>query len=178
MRQTRNIAIFLSGLSILAMVLLMRRVVAREVTGPLGGEPAAAAEALKRFAQGDLRGQIPVATGDRDSLMASMAFMQQSLRTSLAGVHEGSERVASGAMELSATSEEMSATTAAIASQSNELHGGADRMAAAMTELSASIEQVSGNVRSAQGQMQQVLEATRAGEGAEEATRQAMEAIR
>jgi len=177
-RQTRNIAIGLGLLSITAVILLIRFVVARLVVAPLGGEPSYAAEITRRIAEGDLTIQVQTHAGDDTSLLASMREMQKSLRAILGDVRSGAESVASGSTELSATAEEMNATTHSIATQAEGQHQSAERMAAAMLELSASIDQVAGNVKAAQQQMSVATRATKGGEQAEEATRQAMEAIR
>ena len=177
-RQTRNIAIVLGLLSITAVIVLIRFVVAKLVVAPLGGEPSYAALITRRIAEGDLTIQVETRPGDTTSLLAAMKDMQKSLRAILGDVRSGAESVASGSTELSATAEEMSATTKAIANQAEGQHQSGERMAAAMLQLSTSIDQVAGNVKTAQHQMDVATLATQGGEKAEEATRQAMEAIR
>lgn len=55
-------------------------VIIRSVTRPLGGEPAEATAVARRIAAGDLSGGIPLKPGDRDSLLAAMKSMQESMR--------------------------------------------------------------------------------------------------
>ncbi|BDU74312.1 methyl-accepting chemotaxis protein [Mesoterricola silvestris] len=87
------------------------------------------------------------------------------------------QTIASGSTELSATAEEMAATTQSIANDSLAQQNGAGRMAAAVNELTVSIEQVSGHVQDALAKMDNALSVTHRGEEAELATSKAMEAI-
>jgi len=64
----------------LALVVAAGLIVTRSVTRPLGGEPLTAAQIVRQIAKGDLSGQVPVRSGDTESLMADMQGMQQSLR--------------------------------------------------------------------------------------------------
>ena len=73
--------------------------------------------------------------------------------------------MASGATELSAASEEMSATTSQIANGSETIHVQTGQVASAITELAASVDQVVGNVRIALEKSGQAVKAT--GKGAE-----------
>lgn len=102
-----------------------------------------------------------------------MAFYQQFFKD--LALH--AQTIASGSTELSATAEEMAATTKSIASDSIEQREGAGHTAAAVNELTVSIKQVSGNVQDALANMDDTLTVTRRGEEAEIATAKAMEAI-
>ncbi len=176
-RAIRNIAFGLGLLTVGLMVVLLRQVIRRQVLAPLGGEPTYAVASSRAIADGDLRATITTAPGDEASLLAAMRDMQASLKRALSEVQDGAQRTASGSTELSATAEEMNATTEAIARGAQQQHGASERSAAAMHQLSASIEHVATNVRAAEQQMDQVLIATRQGEAAEEATQAAMHDI-
>lgn len=73
-----------AGLLIVLMVILLRRLVLR----PLGGEPGEAAEAARRIAGGDLSVELSSRSVERDSLMAAMHQMQESLRGIVRGIDE------------------------------------------------------------------------------------------
>ncbi len=176
-RTIRNIAFILGFATVGLMVLLLRQVIRSQVLAPLGGEPAYAVASSRAIADGDLRTAIQTREGDTASLLAVMKDMQGSLKKALGQVQDGAQRTASGSTELSATAEEMNATTDAIAQGANQQHTSSERAAAAMHELSASIEHVAVNVRHAEQQMEQVLQATHKGEKAEEATQAAMHDI-
>lgn len=171
-------AFLLASLSILGTVFLLRWLIRRQVTLPLGGEPLHAVALTQAISAGDLRQEIAVRPGDTQSLVAGMKVMQSSLRQTLGDLSGGAAQVASGATELSATSEEMSATTQSIADSADHQRIGAERMAAAMTELAASIQEVSTHVQKADALVETVVQATESGVRAEAATLEAMGAIR
>jgi len=173
----RWVALLLGVLSILGTILVLRWLIHRQVTLPLGGEPLEAAAITRAIAEGDLRQEIALRPGDQDSMIAGMKAMQVSLRTTLGDLRDGAAQVASGATELSATSEEMSATTQSIAESADHQREGAERMAAAMTELAASIQEVSTHVHRTEELVESVVQATDSGVRAEGATLEAMEAI-
>jgi len=174
----RWVALLLGLLSISGTVVVLRWLIHRQVTLPLGGEPRQAATITRAIAEGDLRQEISVRPGDGTSMIAGMKAMQESLRATLGDLSSGADQVASGATELSATSEEMSATTQSIAESADNQRVGAERMAAAMTELAASIQEVSTHVQRTEGLVETVVQATDSGVRAESATLEAMEAIR
>jgi len=136
---------------------------------------------VETIAKGDLTREIEGGDmGSQDEvvhLLGSMAAMQKRLRDVLSQVRTSAETVASGSMELSASANEMAATTSSISEGTRKQGNSADRMTAAVTQLSASIIQVTGNVKEAQKQMGYALEFTAAGESAEAATFEAMAAI-
>ncbi len=86
--------------------------------------------------------------------------------------------VASGATQLSASSEEMAATSASLAQNSEAQRAAFERVAAAVTELSASIEQVSGTIRRSQKESEAAVAAVNQGAEAGRESTQAMEDIR
>lgn len=72
-------------LAVLAtLVFKMRAVILRQ----LGGEPADAAESMKRIANGDLGVNIVVDKNDNDSLMASLKLMQMKLTNLTSAIQE------------------------------------------------------------------------------------------
>lgn len=126
----------------------------------------------------DLTFRLPEQGGDEIAVISAllnkfMAFYQKFF-TDLS-LH--AQTIASGSTELSATAEEMAATTKSIAIDSNGQKDGSERMAAAVNELTVSIGQVSEIVQDALTRMDHTLTITREGEAAERATAQAMAAI-
>jgi len=85
--------------------------------------------------------------------------------------------VASGAAELSASAEQMKIATDQIAKTAEYQKAGAESMSAAMKELSTSIESVSQNATSSLTQLNEALEATKRGNEAGKATKNAMDEI-
>lgn len=106
-----DIMTLLTGLMIggfiisLALGLLVTRVIVRQ----LGGEPAYAADVVKRVAEGDLTVDVQLRNGDNSSLLASMRQMTEKLRAIIGDVRMTADALASASEELSSTSEEMSA---------------------------------------------------------------------
>jgi len=176
-RRTVQLASGLGVISILGIVLLLRWIIQRQVTRPLGGEPEVAVRVAHEVAEGDLRHAVDLREGDHASLLASLESMRTSLRRILQDLASGASTVAGGSMELSATAEEMSTATSGIAESAERNRAGSEAMAAAMHQLAASIEAVSGHVASAEAEVKGVVRASEAGEAAGGATRQAMEGI-
>ncbi|MBL8376918.1 MAG: hypothetical protein JNM79_03540 [Burkholderiales bacterium] len=101
----------------------------------LGGEPVQAMAAAQRIAAGDLSQPVPVAAGDRASLMAALARMQDELRALALQIAAGSAQIASAATELSTA-------TSQVTSASGQQSDAAAAMASAVEELTGSIAQV------------------------------------
>ncbi len=122
----------------LALVVAAGLIVTRSVTRPLGGEPLTAAQIVRQIAKGDLSGQVPVRSGDTESLMADMQGMQQSLRDIVRQISDSVDQVASSSEELSAVSSE---TTANLQRQSEEI----EQAATAVNQMTAAVDDVARN---------------------------------
>ncbi len=142
------------------------------ITQPL----KALAEGLQRS---DLTLQLAVASEDEVG-QAAAAFnaYNSRLRTIFRDLTGSSGSVASGATQLSASSEQMAATSSSLAQNSEAQRAAFERVAAAVTELSASIEQVSGNIRRSQQESEAAVAAVNLGSGAGRESAKAMEDIR
>jgi methyl-accepting chemotaxis protein len=142
---------------------------------------ARAVQAASAVALGNLKDPIHYFDGqtfdEAQRLLRTLAAMQESLRGLLGKINDGSHTVASGSIQLSATAEEMAATTRSIAALAARQTEGSERSAAAVTELVASIEGVTRNVSQAQVQMQHAVAAARSGDVAERRTADAMARI-
>ncbi|MDH7942496.1 methyl-accepting chemotaxis protein [Pseudohongiella sp. SYSU M77423] len=114
----------------------------RNVLKTLGGDPEYAADVVRQVADGDLTGDIRLRSGDKSSLLASIATMQDSLREMLDEVTRYAENVASAATELTQVND---VTTQGIVDQNARI----DSTAAAMNEMTATVEEVASNTHRA-----------------------------
>ncbi|SEO45298.1 methyl-accepting chemotaxis protein [Aquisalimonas asiatica] len=133
--------------SAIATVILLISILAslgivRSITRPLGGEPKYAAEAVHRVADGDMATPIQLRAGDTDSLLASIANMQENLRTMIREMSSYADEVASAATELTQVNQE---TDKGIQQQRDQLSSAAT----AMNEMTATVEEVARNSQSA-----------------------------
>jgi methyl-accepting chemotaxis protein len=129
--------------------------------------------------QSDLTLQLKVESRDEIG-QAAAAFNAYNarLRSAFQNLTGSSAAVASGATQLSASSEEMATTSANLAENSEAQRAAFERVAAAATELSASIEQVSGNIRRSQKESEAAVAAVNQGAEAGRESTRAMEDIR
>jgi methyl-accepting chemotaxis protein len=108
----------------------------RSVISLLGGEPDVAAAVARRIASGDMTGNVPLAAGDKTSLLSAVAEMQQSLRSMIGDVSQNATRVATEAHRLQEVSDEFTRrfqtqaeSTQAIVASIEELSVGIDQIA-------------------------------------------------
>lgn len=127
---------------LLAVSVLASLGIVRSITRPLGGEPKYAAEAVHRVADGDMATPIELRAGDSDSLLASIANMQENLRTMIREMSNYADEVASAATELTQVNQE---TDKGIQQQRDQLSSAAT----AMNEMTATVEEVARNSQSA-----------------------------
>ncbi len=126
------------ALAIFALVML----IGRRILADIGGEPAHAAAVVRRVAEGDLSKPIALAHGDRNSLLATMASMQEQLRRTVGQIKDattcistGTGQIASGNLDLSQRTEEQAASL--------------EQTAASMQSLAASVRETAENAREA-----------------------------
>ena len=110
------------GVAMLALVVGLAVTMARSIYKRLGGEPEYAAEVAQAIAEGDLSRQLD-GRFSGDSLLASVARMQTSLRQMIESIQQGSSQLGRAATELtgqmghihdaSSQSEEATSSTAA-----------------------------------------------------------------
>ena len=127
----------------------------------------------------DLTLQLPITSQDEIGAAAG-AFntYNDRLRQVFKGLAGTSTQVASGSIQLSASAEQISATSTLIAENSGAQRAAFERIAAAVTELSASIEQVSGSINRSQQESRAAVEAVQQGTDAGGKSAAAMEDIR
>ena len=107
----------------------------------LGGDPAAAREALALVAQGDLTSRVPN-QGDAASLMGVMQAMQDSLQKLVRGVRVSANGIATATHEIAAGSQDLSNRTEQQASALQQT-------AASMEELGSTVKQNADSARQA-----------------------------
>ncbi|SCK10027.1 methyl-accepting chemotaxis protein [Vogesella sp. LIG4] len=119
----------------LVVVVIFGTWLRRSVMQQLGAEPAVTRDVVHRIAEGDLHVPIPIADGDKDSLLAAVADMQQHLRELVGGIANSSRSLAGMAGDITGSA-------GAVAASSDQQSHAATEMAAAIEELTASIKQV------------------------------------
>lgn len=137
---TWNIAWLAVGLSIpllAAIFVLVRRYVVR----PLGGEPSDAAQVANRIADGDLAAPVPLEPGDRSSLMASMASMQDQLSGLIGQVNDSARVIASGTGEVAAGAQNLSQRTEEQATSLEETASALEQITTAVMRNSEHAQQ-------------------------------------
>ncbi len=107
---------------VIGVILLSMRTV-RVVMGQLGGEPKIAVEVASRIAKGDLSHVIPVAPGDRGSLMAALKDMQDKLSTILREIEDCGRFMGQSAFQVATISNEISDVSKQQESRSGEVSG-------------------------------------------------------
>lgn len=138
-----------AGLSALMLAKIMTQ---------LGGEPEHAANVSRRIAEGDLTSPIVTRAGDTSSLMASMAQMQEALRTTLGEIQTAAVNVAKDASAMSTSSSQVS-------DFSNKQSQAALNTANSAEAMTNSIGVVTGN--SDEAKAMAVAAGSRSGDGAE-----------
>ncbi len=129
-----------AGILVVAVLACLSLV--RSVVKTLGGDPEYAAAMVHQVSEGDLTATIQLKSGDKNSLLASIHTMQNSLRTMLGEVSQYSEQVAAAATELTQINEE---TEAGMQQQNTQINSAA----AAMNEMTATVEEVARNTLNA-----------------------------
>lgn len=117
------------GLAVTAVML----VIIRNVKRSLGGEPAYAAGAAERIADGDLRQPVETRSDDRRSMLYAMRRMQQNLVGIVTRIQTASAAITHAAGDISQGN-------AALATRTEE-------QAASLEETAASLEQLTASVR-------------------------------
>jgi methyl-accepting chemotaxis protein len=107
--------------------------ITRSLMRQLGGEPAYAAQVAREIAAGNLAVDVQLRPNDRDSLLAGMGAMRDSLAGVVDSVRHSSESVA--------------AASAQIAQGNLDLSGRTETQASSLEETAASMEQLSATVK-------------------------------
>ncbi|WP_227875774.1 methyl-accepting chemotaxis protein [Kushneria konosiri] len=161
-----GLVVLLAGALLTAMFWWgMQRVLRR-----LGGEPDYATEVVRQIAEGDLTVAVTLRARDRNSLLANISSMRDSLAESVRVIQATSQSVDQGAGEIASGNQELSSRT--------------EQQAAALEETSSSMEQMTASVRQsadstdqAQQLAQQARDTSREGQQAIDEAVRSMEAI-
>ncbi|ASV97486.1 methyl-accepting chemotaxis protein [Paraburkholderia aromaticivorans] len=126
----RHMRIVMSALALGAIVagMLLAMVIARRLSGQLGGEPDYAMQIANRIAAGDLSVRVETRAGDTHSLLFALRNMRERLAGIVSGISESSEsilmasgEIAQGNTDLSQRTEEQAAALQETASSMQEL---------------------------------------------------------
>jgi methyl-accepting chemotaxis protein-1 (serine sensor receptor) len=112
--------------------------IVRSISRQLGAEPGEAAGLAQAVAQGDLAIAIALKDGDRESLMAQLKAMQESLGQVVSNVRTSAENV-------SDASTEIAQGNADLASRTEQQASALEETAASMEELSSTVRQTADN---------------------------------
>jgi len=134
--RTMAVAMVLGAGLAAALGLLLARSIKRQV----GGELQAAAAIARRVADGDLSMAVPLAPGDRTSMMAAMATLVDKLSTTIGEVLEAAEHLVGASTQISATAQSLS-------QGASEQAASVEHTSAAMAQMSASIAQNNENAK-------------------------------
>jgi methyl-accepting chemotaxis protein len=130
-------------LAVLALLLgVLGWNIQRNIARQLGGEPAYAREVVRKIAAGQLQTGIHVLPGDKDSLLAGIAGMQDDLRAMVG-------QVADSAGSLVHTIGELSRQVEQVAGRSSDQSTAASAMAASIEQMTQGIVHLSGNAEQA-----------------------------
>ena len=105
--------------------------ITRAVLRQIGGEPAAAIEAMKQIASGNLVGAI--APAPADSLLHGLSEMRVSLRETVTQVRMSAEGVSTASTQIASGNQDLSSRT--------------EQTAASLQEAAASMQQLTGTIR-------------------------------
>jgi methyl-accepting chemotaxis protein len=117
-------------------------IITRHLVGQLGGEPSTAVALARAVAEGDLSSRITLRPGDRESLMAWLQTMQQSLAKAVADVRRGSDQVALASSEIAQGNKDLSGRTELQASELQQT-------ASTMEELGSTVRSNADNAQQA-----------------------------
>jgi methyl-accepting chemotaxis protein len=117
-------------------------VISRSLTRQLGGEPQDVAQMAATIASGDLSQPIDTSRVTQKSVVYAMHTMQDSLRTTVSNVRQGTDTIATASSQIAAGNQDLSSRTEEQASSLEET-------AASMEELTSTVKQNADNARQA-----------------------------
>ncbi|MBL8511614.1 MAG: MCP four helix bundle domain-containing protein [Betaproteobacteria bacterium] len=129
---SRNLLIIVALLATVAATVFAAYTV-RGLNRSLGGEPQYATEVARRIAAGDLSTAIATRSGDKESLLAAIKLMQESLANIVADVRNSADHIASSSTE--------------IAVGNNDLSSRTEQQASNLQQTASSMEQMTGTVK-------------------------------
>jgi methyl-accepting chemotaxis protein len=142
-RLAQDIIIFV-GIAAVIGLLLLAFLITRSILKQMGGEPADAVAITRRIAGGDLTYEVPLQPGDKDSLLASIEFMRQHLRTLIGQVLESSNR-------LSVSAKSLIADVQQVEQFGDTENDAAHATANAVKSIASRVEQIGASAETARG---------------------------
>ncbi|WP_225032252.1 methyl-accepting chemotaxis protein [Paraburkholderia sp. XV] len=162
MTVSTKLALAVSGALTVVISIVLGVFITRGIMRALGGEPAEAAKAVQRVAEGDLDARVTLAPNDRASVMASVESMRQQLRGIVSDIHSTAETITNSAGEIAQGNLDLSQRTEEQAASLQET-------AASMEELTSTVRQNAENAKQANALAGKACEvATRGGEAVNE----------
>ncbi|MBX9447170.1 methyl-accepting chemotaxis protein [Dickeya chrysanthemi] len=131
-RDSGTLLLIVTAISALLAV-VVAWLITRRVKTLLGGEPAYASHIAQQVAQGDLSVDVALQTDDRNSLLAAMRTMRDSLSHIVNQVRQSSESIAAGSQQIAIGNADLSQRT--------------EEQAASLQQTAASMEQISQTIR-------------------------------
>lgn len=136
--------LLLWGLGIAGFIAISSLLLSNNIIRTLGGDPSLASSITKRIAAGDLATPVECDPEDKESLLANIRTMQETLRGMIASIVSNAEQVAGAANQLLSASEE-------VADRATQQSDAASSMAASVEQMAVSIDQVKENATEAHG---------------------------
>ena len=160
---TRTLAIQAAGFAVVvALALLAGWAMSRRILEALGGEPEYAASVVRRIAEGNLTQPVKTRPGDRESLVAEMRIMQETLGRTVATIVSAAAAVGTASRQIAAGNEDLSQRTEEQASS-------LEQTASSMEQLTATVKHNAGDAELAQSLVARSTEtAARAGHAVRE----------
>ncbi|WLT29978.1 methyl-accepting chemotaxis protein [Geothrix sp. PMB-07] len=170
-----QVALVVFGMVSVGLGLLVLRVILTHVQGEIGK----VSRAMRALAAGDLRVRAQVAAKDEIGQISSdLDVALDRLAASMQTIKHISEQTAAGTHQLTATAEQLNATTLDLSQGADVQRKAMETSAAAMEQVVASTHEVAQRLEIARGLADESQRVTKAGlENAEQTTR-TMEAIR
>ncbi|TFW22544.1 methyl-accepting chemotaxis protein [Duganella callida] len=137
-------SMYTSAAVALALLVAIGLFILQGIMRQLGGDPAYAADIVRRVADGDLTADVQLRAGDSGSLLAAMKGMIDKLSHVVQEVNNGAEALASA-------SEEVSATAQSLSQAASEQAAGTEQTSASVEQMTASISQNTENAKVTDG---------------------------
>jgi methyl-accepting chemotaxis protein len=137
-----NIAMIAVFVLSLIFIITSGAVIARSITGQLGGEPANAVVIAGHIAAGDLTVAIDVKVNDQSSVLFAIKAMRDSLANIVGQVRTGTDTIATASNQIANGNMDLSSRTEQQASSLEET-------ASSMEELTSTVKQNADNARQA-----------------------------
>jgi len=140
--ETAQTVMMVSGGGALIVLMLLGAWVTRSILTQMGGEPAYAAEVVKRVAAGDLTVAVETRAGDTTSMLYSVKDMVNQLSGVVGEVRNSTESITTASQEIAQGNADLSQRTEEQASSLEET-------ASSMEELTSTVRQNAENAKQA-----------------------------